>query len=169
MTGVFRYDRVALTRSKLFEHADSLTLVSSEPCAPVGLGPKSSAEAGGVQLDGEASPIQCSPVGTTISSAPKPKPLKFYNRKSKDSRFSKMDDSLITEAVSVFNAPPDESSSAEPAPLLLFVKIAGQTSPEVAHDPVIRVLLSRIPLRRGVFYGGGFSTRVPLLQHMLFA
>jgi hypothetical protein len=34
-----------------------------------------------------------------------PKPLKFYNHKSKASRLSKMDDSLIVETLSVISAP----------------------------------------------------------------
>jgi hypothetical protein len=34
------------------------------------------------------------------------KPLKFYNRKSKPSRLSVLDDNLITESLSVISAPP---------------------------------------------------------------
>jgi hypothetical protein len=34
-----------------------------------------------------------------------PKPLKFYNRKSKPSRLSMLDDSLIIKTLSVTNAP----------------------------------------------------------------
>jgi hypothetical protein len=56
------------------------------------------AEAKGIRIDGGASSSQC-----------KPKLLKFYNRKSKTSKFSKMDVSLIAEAVSKINAPSNES------------------------------------------------------------
>lgn len=76
MHGVFRYDGIA----------DGIILDSSEMWAQVGLAPKAIAES--VLAGGAASPSQCSPVDSTISLAPKPKPLKLYNRKSKDSRFS---------------------------------------------------------------------------------
>lgn len=47
-------------------------------------------------MDAQFSPRQCST----------PKSLKFYNRKSKARRLSKMDDSLVTKVVSVISASP---------------------------------------------------------------
>jgi hypothetical protein len=71
------------------------------------------------------------------TSTPKPKPLKFYNRKSKGSSFSKLDDSLIVEAVSMFSTPPVE------------------TSPKVAHDSKIESAAVRIsPPTKGSFTAG---------------
>ncbi|GLT70451.1 hypothetical protein SLA2020_425310 [Shorea laevis] len=61
MTGVFRYDGVAPNSSKLDEHADVLSLVLSELCESVGLGPKVYAEAKGFWLDGEVLRVSASP------------------------------------------------------------------------------------------------------------
>lgn len=68
--------------------------------------------------DAQISPRQCSA----------PKPLKFYNRKSRANRISKMDDSLIAKAVSLISASPVVP------PFFGFVS-SPQTSSEVAHIP----------------------------------
>jgi hypothetical protein len=53
----FPYNGVASSRPKLSEHAESLILVSLEPCPLVGLGSIPPAEAREIRLDGAASSL----------------------------------------------------------------------------------------------------------------
>jgi hypothetical protein len=80
------------------------------------------------------------------------RPLKFYNRKLKDSRFSKMDDSLITESVSVISAPPVVPLGFGPSSLSSpSIMIGAQTLSEVSHDPAnASVVFQKTPLMRGI-------------------
>jgi hypothetical protein len=76
-----------------------------------------------------------------------PKPLKFYNRKSKASRFSNMDDNLIAEVVSAISDQHGVSRlvGAASSPL----SGGSQTSSEVVLVSANNVPLTRGLLRRG--------------------
>jgi hypothetical protein len=70
-----------------------------------------------------------------------PKPLKFYNRKSKASRLSNMDDNLIAEAVSAISDPPGVPRFVGAASSL---PSSSQTSSKVVLVPT-----NRVPPTRG--------------------
>jgi hypothetical protein len=73
------------------------------------------------------------------------KPVKCYNHKTKDSRFSKMEDSLIAKAVSVFVAPPVMS------PVVVAPEPVGK------HVATVKASPMRGLLQRG-FLGPSLST-----------
>jgi hypothetical protein len=76
-----------------------------------------------------------------------PKPLKVYNRKSKESRFSKMDDSLVVEVVSRFVKP---TSSPLYAPFVKTVQVP-ETASDVRKTPCQRGFLWRVFLGPSYF------------------
>jgi hypothetical protein len=80
----------------------------------------------GLQVDGFASTVVLESL-----IPPAPKPLKFYNQKLKDSRCTKMDDSLITEAVSATSALPASPLGFSLSPLSLpSSEIVAKISPK---------------------------------------
>lgn len=88
-------------------------------------------------------------MGNTISLAPKPKLLRCYNCKSKDSIFSKMDDSQIAKAVSVFSAPLDKSSVLDLNPRPFLSESASQALPEVGQVPMSKCACHEVPSGKG--------------------
>lgn len=86
-------------------------------------------------------------------SLPAPKPVKCYNSKMKGSKFLNMGDSLITEAVSIFSAPPAvpsglglslpvvETVSSDVQKTTLGRDFLKPSSPVVVHSQMSQVVL----------------------------
>jgi hypothetical protein len=82
-SGVFRYDGSTLTRLKLANFADGHIQLSPRPCSPIGMSTLNPSTNRGLPQNS-------------------PKPLKFYNCKSKDKRASKMEVGLLARVFARF-------------------------------------------------------------------
>jgi hypothetical protein len=104
----------------------------------------------GFRFDGSASTF------VLESSIPlAPKPLKFCNRMLNNSRFAKMDDSLIAEAVLLTSAPLGPLGFGLSLLSLLFGEIVAKTLPENIHGPVIAsAVVPKTPPASGILRKG---------------